>query len=244
MTYKIFTVFAFLTTSFAFTTINSHNNSSVATSTNIIKAPATKLTFDEKIHLIYDDFVEKNTSVPNLESFKYGMIGYSKLEDKSLVKKEILTIIDFTLSSTQKRMWVLDMKNHTVLYNTLVAHGKNTGGEFASKFSNKVNSLQSSLGFYVTGETYFGKNGLSMFIDGQEEKFNSNARDRYVVVHGADYATKDFVKRAGRLGRSYGCPALPSVLTKEIIETIKDKSVLFIYSSDKNYNSNSSMIKA
>jgi len=244
MTYKILTVFAFLTISFAFTTLDGYNNSTTASTTIAIKAPAAKLTFEEKIHQIYDDFVEKNTSVPNLESFKYGMIGYSKLEDKSLVKKEILTIIDFTLSSTQKRMWVLDMKNHTVLYNTLVAHGKNTGGEFANKFSNKVNSLQSSLGFYVTGETYFGKNGLSMFIDGQEEKFNSNARDRYVVVHGADYATKDFVKRVGRLGRSYGCPAVPAGLTKDIIETIKDRSVLFIYSSDKNYNNNSSMIKA
>ncbi len=242
MTYKILTVFAFLTTSFAFTTLDGHNKPEANNFEALITKP-TKLTFDEKIHQIYDDFVEKNTSVPNLESFKYGMIGYSKLEDKSLVKKEILTIIDFTLSSTEKRMWVLDMKNHTVLYNTLVAHGKNTGGEFASKFSNKVNSLQSSLGFYVTGETYFGKNGLSMFIDGQEAKFNSNARDRYVVVHGADYATKDFVNRVGRLGRSYGCPAVPAALTKDIIETIKDRSVLFIYSSDKNYNANSSMIK-
>ncbi|WP_034888978.1 murein L,D-transpeptidase catalytic domain family protein [Gillisia sp. Hel_I_29] len=248
MTYKILTVFAALATSFAFTTLDGHNNTNVTIPTTTLEtsptAKSATLTFDEKVNVMYNEFVENNTSVPNLESFKYGVMGYSKLEDKALIKKEILTIIDFTLSSTQKRMWVLDMKNHTVLFNTLVAHGKNTGGEFASKFSNKVNSLQSSLGFYVTGETYYGKNGLSMFIDGQEEKFNSNARDRYVVVHGADYATKDFIDRAGRLGRSYGCPAVPAALTKDIIETIKDRSVMFIYSADNNYNSNSAMIKA
>ena len=132
-------------------------------------------------------------------------------------------------------MWVLDMKNHKVLFNTLVAHGKNTGLDMATDFSNTENSFQSSLGFYVTAETYYGKNGLSLFIDGQEEGFNSNARQRYVVVHGAEYANPEFVERNGRLGRSLGCPAVPTAVSKEIINTIKGNSALFIYHPNEDY---------
>jgi hypothetical protein len=136
------------------------------------------------------------------------------------------------------------MENNKVLFHSLVAHGQKTGGEFATKFSNKVNSHQSSLGFYVTGETYYGKNGLSMFIDGMEEKFNSKARDRYVVMHGANYANPEFINKLGRLGRSYGCPAIPTALTQDVIDTIKGKSVLYIHSTDKTYLSESKMIQA
>src|SRR5690606_36020275 len=100
-----------------------------------------------------------------------------------------------------------DMTNQEVLLNTYVAHGRNTGLKMATDFSNTESSFQSSLGFYVTAETYYGKNGLSLFLDGQEKGFNSNARQRYVVVHGADYANPDFIERTGRLGRSLGCPA-------------------------------------
>ena len=246
MTYKILTVISCLTFSFAFTTTDGLASSNITekplelstTTSNI------KLTVDEEINHAYAEFVEKNTSVPDLESFKNGMLGFYKLENKNLVEKQILTIIDFTLSSTKKRMWVLDMSSNKVLFNTVVAHGKNTGGEFATNFSNKVNSLQSSLGFYVTGETYIGKNGYSMFIDGMEKQFNSKARERYVVVHGADYANPSFVNKLGRLGRSYGCPALPTALTNDIIDVIKDKSVIYIHSADKAYLQNSDMIKA
>ena len=132
-------------------------------------------------------------------------------------------------------MWILDMTTQKVLYNTVVAHGKNTGLDMANNFSNIENSFQSSLGFYVTAETYYGKNGLSLFIDGQEEGFNSNARQRYVVVHGADYATPEFITRNGRLGRSLGCPAVPTKISKEVINTIKGNSVLFIYHTNEEY---------
>lgn len=243
MTYKILTVIAFFSASFAITTTDGSNLNATPRTSEITNLEVKKtLTIEDKINLVYTEFVENNTSVPSSLSFQNAMLGYYKLKDKNLVKKEILTIIDFTLSSTQKRMWVLDMNNHKVLFHTLVAHGKNTGGEYATNFSNKVNSLQSSLGFFVTGETYNGKNGLSMFIDGQEKDFNSNARNRYVVMHGADYANASFIPKMGRLGRSYGCPAVPTALTKEIIGTIKDKSVLFIYSSDKTYEKKSKMI--
>ncbi len=245
MTYKILTVITFLTFSFAFTTTkNMETIAIVEDEVSIVDNVKLELTVEEEIKQVYLEFVENNTSVPDLESFKNGMMGYYKLSDQNLFEKNILTIIDFTLSSTKKRMWVLDMTNNKVLFNTVVAHGKNTGGEFATKFSNKVNSLQSSLGFYITGETYFGKNGYSMFIDGMEKQFNSKARERYVVVHGADYANPSFINKLGRLGRSYGCPALPTALNNEIIDVIKDKSVIYIHSADKSYLNNSDMIKA
>lgn len=245
MTYKILTVITFLTFSFAFTTTDSLEETHITEKpVEFLESANISLTVEEEIKITYSDFVENNTNVPNLESFKNGMLGYYKLADEKAFEKNILTIIDFTLSSTKKRMWVLDMTNNKVLYHTLVAHGKNTGGEFATNFSNTVNSLQSSLGFYVTGETYYGKNGYSMFIDGMEKEFNSKARERYVVVHGASYANPSFINKLGRLGRSYGCPALPTALNDDIIDVIKNKSVIYIHSADKTYLSKSEMIKA
>jgi hypothetical protein len=243
MTFNILTLFAFFTTTLSFTTIAESTNPEIS-SEIITKSLDENLTVDEEINQLYNVFVEKNSNVPTINSFKNALLGYSKLEEKDLVEKKILTIVDFTLSSKKKRMWVLDMENNKVLFHSLVAHGQKTGGEFATKFSNKVNSHQSSLGFYVTGETYYGKNGLSMFIDGMEEKFNSKARDRYVVMHGANYANPEFINKLGRLGRSYGCPAIPTALTQDVIDTIKGKSVLYIHSADKTYLSESKMIQA
>jgi len=245
MTHKIFTAIAFLTVFFSFTTTDGHNISKIFTiSEPIAEVSNTSLTPDEEITQLYDVFVENNPSVPNLKSFKNGMIGYNKLSDKNLIDKQILTIIDFSISSKKERMWVMDMSKNKILYHTVVSHGKNTGSEFATKFSNIKNSKQSSLGFFITGETYFGKNGLSLFIDGMEKQFNSNARKRYVVIHGAKYANPSAIKNLGRLGRSYGCPALPTAISQEIIDLIKNKSVLYIYSDDKTYAKNSKMIQA
>ena len=114
----------------------------------------------------------------------------------------------------------------------------------ATKFSNTPNSLQSSLGFYVTAETYYGKNGLSLFIDGMEEKFNSKARERYVVIHGADYAKEESIKRLGRLGRSYGCPAVPYGIHFRIINAIKGGSCVFVSSPDDWYTHTSAILNS
>lgn len=245
MTNKILTVIAFFTIFFSFTTTDGHNISKIfAISKPLSEVSKISLTPDEEIIQLYGVFVANNPSVPNLKSFKNGMIGYHKLADKNLIDKQILTIIDFSLSSKKERMWVMDMAKNKILYHTVVSHGKNTGSEFATKFSNIKNSKQSSLGFFITGETYFGKNGLSLFIDGMEKQFNSNARERYVVIHGASYANPSAIKNLGRLGRSYGCPALPTAISHEIIDLIKDKSVLYIYSDDKKYAKNSKMIQA
>ena len=197
---------------------------------------------DVEILTLYKIFTNQNASMPQLESFSNAIKGYSKLKEQGKIKNETLTIIDFSLSSTAKRLWVLDMTTNKVVFNTVVAHGRNTGGEFATKFSNTNNSNQSSLGFYVTYNTYYGKNGLSLFLDGQEKGFNDNARKRYVVFHGAKYSNPDFTKRNGRLGRSLGCPAVPTAVNNAIIKKIKNKSCLFIYHPNKNYKTNSKLI--
>lgn len=211
--------------------------------TNKIASKENLATRSFEVFELYNDFKVKNLSVPTLESFTQALEGYAKLKSLGKIKNEVLTIIDFSLHSSKKRLWVLDMNTHKVLFNTVVAHGRKTGLEYAKYFSNTNNSNQSSLGFYVTGETYYGKNGLSMFLDGQENGINSNARKRYVVFHGAEYANPSFVKKNGRLGRSLGCPAVPTAVNKAIISKIKNKSCLFIYHpTANNYKSRSSLI--
>ena len=206
------------------------------------KIEKTEFTFEDKVGMLYDSFKDNSSSMPRLGTFENAMKGYYKLEDEGKVKNKLLTIIDFDLSSKKKRFWVLDMENQEVIFNTYTSHGKNSGWEFAKTFSNAVNSHKSSLGFYVTGETYYGKNGLSLFIDGMEKKFNSNARKRYVVIHGSDYVSEKFINSRGRAGRSYGCPALPRVISKKIINTVKGGSVVYINKSSKEYLSNSEFL--
>ncbi|CAG20596.1 conserved hypothetical protein [Photobacterium profundum SS9] len=158
--------------------------------------------------------------------FKQGFNAYTNTKGK---KKSLLTIIDYSKPSTEKRFFVIDLKNHTLLYNTYVSHGVNSGGKMAKNFSNTVDSRKSSLGTYLTSTTYNGGNGYSLKLDGLTAGINDNARRRYIVIHGADYATETFIKRNGYLGRSWGCPALPKKLSKKIIDTIKNGSVIFAH---------------
>jgi len=124
-----------------------------------------------------------------------------------------------------------------------VAHGRNTGDEFASSFSNVVGSYKSSLGFYVTEHSIIGSHtGFSLMIDGVEKGFNDNAVKREIIIHAADYATESFIKKYGRLGRSFGCPVLPPDVNKQIIETIEGGSCLFIYNPNEDYICNSSLL--
>jgi hypothetical protein len=172
---------------------------------------------------------ENSTTVPSIESFEEAFKGYENLKSQNKLENNILTIVDFSLSSNQKRLWVIDMESNEVLYHTLVAHGRNSGEEFATSFSNKPESYKSSLGFYLTAEIYTGKHGSSLKLDGIEKGVNDNARERAIVIHGADYVNESFVKNNGRLGRSLGCPALPVNVSNKIITKIKNKSLLFIY---------------
>lgn len=182
----------------------------------------------------YLDLEEKNFEKPQLQSFESAFKGYFKLKSEGKINKEILTIIDFTQSSTEKRMWVIDMAKNEIIFQTVVSHGKNSGKEFATDFSNVPETYKSSLGFYKTAETYMGANGLSLRLDGLETGINDNARSRAIVIHGADYADENLGLRQGYLGRSYGCPALPLKNHKEIIEFIKEESCLFIFHDGSN----------
>lgn len=195
--------------------------------------------FESKAMSLYQSLALNNFDAPSEEVFTKALKGYLKLKDEGKIKNEKLTIVDFSLSSTMSRLWVIDMENYEIVLQSLVSHGRNTGDEFATTFSDKIDSHMSSLGFYKTGETYQGINGFSMRLDGLEEGINSNARKRAIVVHGADYASLKLVKAQGRLGRSYGCPAVPIEVNKKLIELIKDESCLFIYHPSKDYLSKS-----
>ena len=233
----------FVTASLAFTTYKPTTNPTPKELSEVAPVFKAEPTAEEKINLLFEEFAAVNANMPSQVSFTYALTGYNKLEAEKKIKNNLLTIVDFSLPSTKKRMWILDMDKNEVIYHTYVSHGKNTGGNMATEFSNTPNSLQSSLGFYVTAETYYGKNGLSLFIDGMEKNFNSKARERYVVMHGADYAKEESIKRLGRLGRSYGCPAVPTEISKEIINTIKGGSALFIYHNSEDYIAKSKYLK-
>ena len=235
------TLFLTLTASFAFTTYKPSEAPAKVEVSSVEKAEPTA---EEKIDLLFEEFTAVNANMPSKVSFTHAISGYSKLEAEEKIENKLLSIVDFSLPSTEKRLWILDMEKNEILYHTYVSHGKNTGGNMATDFSNTPNSLQSSLGFFVTAETYYGKNGLSLFIDGMEEEFNSKARERYVVIHGADYAKEESIKRLGRLGRSYGCPAVPSEVSKEIINTIKGGSALFIYHTNEDYLAKSTYLNS
>lgn len=168
-------------------------------------------------------------SLPEFSCFSAALDGFTRLKEQGVIKKDLLTVIDFSKSSNTKRLWIIDMAAHKVLFNTLVAHGRNSGDEFANSFSNIASSNMSSLGFYATGEIYNGKHGASLKLDGLEQGVNSNARNRAVVMHAADYVSEQFIKMHHRLGRSQGCPALPNEVNGKVINLIKGKSCLFIY---------------
>lgn len=202
---------------------------SFTTNTSNLSTDIAPLVHNTKAEIIYHSLNANNFVLPNINTFTKAVEGFYKFKEKGVVQKDFLTLIDFSLSSNVKRFWVIDMKNNTILFHSLVAHGRNTGNEFAQHFSNKSESHQSSLGFYTTAETYSGKHGYSLRLDGLEQGINSNARDRAIVIHGADYVSENFIQQHGRLGRSFGCPSLPNDISKKIIETIKDKSCLFVY---------------
>lgn len=182
---------------------------------------------------IYSKLDANSFALPSFECFNLALNGLSKLKEKGLIEKNILTLVDFSKSSNTKRLWVIDLNNNIVLFHTLVAHGRNTGEEFANEFSNQAESFKSSIGFYATGEIYNGKHGLSLKLDGLEKGLNDNARERAVVMHGADYVSESFIRQNKRLGRSQGCPAVPVEMNEKIINVIKNKSCLFIYHPSK-----------
>lgn len=180
------------------------------------------------IHQLWRDCrLDKSVS---FEVFNIAVTGYLKLDH--IKNKDLITIIDFSKPSTEKRFFVIDLKNKQLLFNCFVAHGKNSGENYANSFSNIPESLKSSLGFYLTAETYSGKHGYSLRLTGLEKGINDNARAREIVIHGAEYVSQEYINKYGRLGRSWGCPSLPLEISKDIIDKISNGSCLYIYGKD------------
>ena len=232
-------VISCLTVSGTFISSPSSPSSSIVSIPEVTEGPKTvrltKLNFEDSIRSLYQSIGLAKIGM-NYDVFRYGMIGfYSLKESGKLSDRNLVSFIDFSKPSTEKRFYTVDLDSRSVKFHSLVSHGKNTGENMATVFSNRPHSNQSSLGFYVTGETYVGSKGYSMRLDGVDGNHNSNMRNRAVVMHDAEYVSQAWIKKYGRLGRSQGCPALPKDISKKVIDTIKDKTVIFAYFNDVNY---------
>jgi len=171
-----------------------------------------------------------------LDVFDKAVTGFMNLKAGNMVPQTsfILTVVDLAKSSHEKRMWIVDLLDKELILNTYAAHGHGSGDDMATSFSNKIDSHQSSLGFYITKGTYFGKHGLSLKLSGQERGFNDNAEARAVVIHGANYIG-DSRLSSPYMGRSFGCPAVPQELSDKVINLLKNGTCLFIYHPTQQY---------
>jgi hypothetical protein len=219
-------------------------NALIEESTAKKAAPSLNSTDNNTIELAYDSMHLDELGLSE-QAFNYAMKGFNHLLKQGRIAKDnIISIVDFSLPSSRKRLFVIDLDDYRVLYNTYVAHGVNSGKEYARQFSNIPSSYQSSLGFYQTLQTYIGEHGYSLRLDGLEKGINDNANSRDIVIHAADYVNESFIRAQGYIGRSWGCPALPEKLHKPIIDKIKNGSCLFIYSDNNAYLKRSRIINA
>lgn len=216
----------------------------VANTAITVKPYKTNTNFTSVAEALYDSM---QLAVKGLskDAFNYAINGFYKLLNKGKFEKDnIISIVDFSLPSSKKRLFVIDLDKGEVVYNTYVAHGVNSGKLMANQFSNSPESYKSSLGFYQTLDTYMGGHGYSLRLQGLEKGINDNANRRDIVIHGADYVDESLIQTQGYIGRSWGCPALPEKLYKPIINTIKNGTCLFIFSPDKAYLKKSAIINA
>jgi hypothetical protein len=215
---------------------NPKKNTRIVNDNNrISRNKARKALIAEEACELYDQLELKDAGLSK-KAFQYAFTGYTYLLSHHLLNNEnIITVCDFSQSSKNKRLYIIDLEEKSLLINTYVAHGRKTGGEYARSFSNRLNSHKSSLGFYITEQQYFGENGISLKLHGLEKGFNDKADRRGIVIHGSDYVGADFLNWNQFNGRSFGCPAVPSNEIEEIIQTIKDGSCLFIYYPTKKY---------
>ena len=226
--------------SFSFVDAEKNTNLSAGKSNNLVAADSSfaKPSLAEKI---YDTLHLQQTGLSK-SAVEYAVKGYQKLVDSGLVKNpRYLTLVDLSQSSRNKRFYILDMKNEQLAWNTYVAHGRNSGVDMAENFSNNFNSNESSLGFYLTETTYSGKHGLSLRMNGLEKGFNDHAEARGVVVHGAPYVNASR-SNSDYMGRSQGCPALPENEYAQVINIIKEGSVLFVYHPTEDYLQSSTLL--
>ncbi|HEY4150071.1 MAG TPA: murein L,D-transpeptidase catalytic domain family protein [Chitinophagaceae bacterium] len=225
--------------------ITGSGKSSIASpATTLVKTTITtvKTSADSASLSLYETMKLKRYGL-NKKAFEYAFKGYEYLLTKrKLVHSSVLSICDFSLSSRCKRLFIIDMKQQKLLINTYVAHGRQSGTEYAQSFSNNPESHMSSLGFYVTRSTYYGDHGLALKIEGLEKGFNDKASSRNIVVHGSEYVGPDYLRYNRINGRSFGCPAVPENQTAKVINTIKNGSCLFIYHPTKKYLNQSKIL--
>jgi hypothetical protein len=200
-------------------------------------SPAQEL-FEKYIDAIYESAHLQESGL-DFDVFKKAETGFInlKIANKLPQNSSMLTVIDYTKSSCEKRMWIIDVINKELVLNTWVAHGKGSGREIAESFSDRINSFKSSIGFYVTDAVYYGKHGRSLKLDGMDPGFNSNARAREIVVHAAEYVGQSVIEKQGRVGCSLGCPAVAPEVADQVIDALKDKTVIFINGNARNYSS-------
>ncbi len=183
--------------------------------------------------------IEQNSDI-DPQALRLALQGYFNLKRQGLIRREgLITLIDFDKPSDCKRLFIIDINSGTVIQTALVAHGRGSGDIMATSFSNQPGSNKSSLGFYLTENTYTGKNGYSLVLKGLDQGINDKAEQRSIVIHGADYVSEEYIRQNGRLGRSLGCPALSMDLCPEVIDLIKDGTCLFIYQKGQEYASRS-----
>ncbi|WP_018342050.1 murein L,D-transpeptidase catalytic domain family protein [Cytophaga aurantiaca] len=175
----------------------------------------------------------------NPSVYNYAIKGFNSIRDSLHQKFRYLAVVDFSKPSTERRFYLIDLTDTSVVCTDYVCHGKYTGENFATSFSNEIESNKSSLGFFILSESYTGQHGLSIRMDGLDKGFNDNARKRAIVMHTADYADEKLCKTQGRLGRSLGCPALPAYTFASIAAEITNNALIFHYYPDVNYLNNS-----
>ena len=184
---------------------------------------------------LYDDLQLGSLDLSR-DAWQRALQGFQALSSAGrLANTDVLTIIDFSLPSTQKRLFVIDLRNGRLLFNTLVAHGRNSGTLMATHFSNRRNSYMSSLGLYLTGQPFIGSHGYSLRLEGMEKGWNDHAQERAIVMHPAPYVSERHIAQWGYLGRSEGCPAIPARVHTAVINQIKGGSCLFIYAPDEHF---------
>ncbi|MES2428867.1 MAG: murein L,D-transpeptidase catalytic domain family protein [Bacteroidota bacterium] len=207
-------------------------------SPNFKTTPTAKELFAQYVNTVYQTARLQETGL-DIEVFQKAVTGYFniKMADKLPENSTVITVVDLAKSSCQKRMWIIDLLNKQLLLNTWVAHGQGSGEDMATAFSDINDSHQSSLGFYLTDDIYMGKHGRSLRLDGLDEGYNASARARGIVIHAADYVGESTIAEMGRLGRSFGCPAVSPSVASQVINTIKGKTVLFINGNNPYYTS-------
>ena len=182
------------------------------------------------------DALLKQAPTVSAQALETAITALHRLEATGArVRTDALMIIDYSKPSTEPRLWVFDLAHSRVLFHELVAHGRNSGNNYASHFSNAPNSLMSSLGVFLTGDTYMGKHGLSLRLEGVEKGINDNSMERGIVIHSADYVSAAMASREGRLGRSWGCPAVRPEIASKLIDAVKGGVLMLAYYPEQSY---------